>query len=131
MEVIGKSVGPLLIAFLIVIVNIIVNPSAWQLWGTALIGLPSIALLVVGVQFLVILLFPDVDDPTQRTFRGMMQFLGSVFAVAPSLIVFALLAYLGLPIVLAALLGAAINVGILTLLNSFSAIRYAGFNPSD
>lgn len=131
MEVIGKSAGPLLIAFLVALVNFIVDPGAWQLWGTALIGLPSIALLVVAVQFLVILLFPDVDDPTQRTFRGMMQFLGSAFAVAPSIVVFALLAYFGTPLVLAALLGSAINVAVLTLLNSFSAVRYTTFNPSD
>ncbi len=131
MEVIGKSFGPLLISFLVVLVNLIVMPSNVQLWLTALIGLPSIALLVTGVQFLVILLFPDVDDPTQRTFRGMVQLLGSLFAVGPSLVAFGLLVFVKSPLVIAAIVGCGINVAILLLVNSFSAMRYEVFNPSD
>ena len=62
-----------------------------QIWGFAsahAIYGPTLAIMLSSAVLVVTLLFPDIKDPTQRGFRGLMQLLGIAVATAPGLSVF-------------------------------------------
>ena len=85
--------------------------------------------------FLVTVLFPDIDDPTQRSFRGVMIMLALGIFLLPVMIttfgVMFLLQGLAIGVVLGAALGGAIALGISFLVSLLSGNLYAQFNPSE
>jgi hypothetical protein len=130
MEVLGKSVLPAIIALVGGISFVLVQPEQWPTALTMAISFPSVALVVVAVQFIVILAFPGMDDATQAAFRGLMQFLGSALAAAPAAIVAIAIANSGY-LLLGAVCGIATNVAVMLAVVYFAAPMYASFNPSE
>ncbi len=130
-EVSARSLQPCAVCLPAPIVLLFVAPSLWSFSVAALVLMPGIALLLSSYMVAMILLFPDVDDPTQRGFRGLVTMLGILLMFGPSVGIFAALTYFHWPPYLAALPVLALNLG----LTSFAAILagnlYTSFNPSE
>jgi hypothetical protein len=77
------------------------------------------------------ILFPDFEDPSQRGFRGLMNFFGIVFACAPGALAFIGVAAIGMSPLLAALAAAAIMAGVGLIVAGICGTQYAQFNPSE
>jgi hypothetical protein len=93
--------------------------------------MPSLAVLICLMTCLTTILFPDFEDPSQRGFRGMMNFVGVVVACAPGTLAFIALIAIGLSPILCGLLTLAINLGISAAVASICGTQYAQFNPSE
>jgi hypothetical protein len=130
MECAGKAIPAILLGWLAALLLLLVAPASWPLVIGMWLGFPTIALLVVSVQLLVILLFPDTEDPTQAAFRGLMQFLGAVVASVPGFLSAVGLSFL-LPAPVAGVIGGVVNLVVFAVVLAFAAPLYSGYNPSE
>lgn len=130
-EIIAKAVPCAVLALLGAGVVLIGRPALWEYAIATLIATPALALLLVSVYCLIIVLFPDVDDPTQRSFRGLMQVLGLALFCAPPALLFIGLRFIKVDVVLAAVPVMAICVGLSALAAYFAGRLYVSFNPSE
>lgn len=131
-EVLSKAIAPSILGLISALVGIAFAPRAWNFALAGVMLTPSLALVLSAVVLLVVVLFPDIEDPTQRMFRGLMVLLGIVLAILPGGLVLlgGILAF-DLSPLLVALPVIAINVGLGFLLSSMAGSLYAGFNPSE
>jgi len=130
-ETTSKAAVAMLMSFVPFLVGFIYRPSLWQYHVAGMIGAPFVALTLVSAIFLVVVLFPDFEDPTQRSFRGIMQLIALVIVLGPTVGIFALLMSMGISPVVPALLTASINVGLTALLTTIAGRFYADFNPNE
>jgi hypothetical protein len=130
-EVLAKAIPGILSAWLCSILGIILSPSIWQYAIASALAMPSLAVLICLMTCLTTILFPDFEDPSQRGFRGMMNFVGVVVACAPGTLAFIALIAIGLSPILCGLLTLAINLGISAAVASICGTQYAQFNPSE
>lgn len=131
MEILASSMAPITISLLASLTLLIAKPVAYDLALAGAIGLPGVALTVVAVQLVVLLMFPDMDDPTQRSFRALVQMLGSMLALTPALIAaVSLLALKAWPPIVAAFTLIA-NLVVTYLLARASEALYIRYNPAD
>ncbi len=88
-------------------------PELWPFALSSLLIVPLYGISLIAVVGLVTLLFPDVDDATQRGFRGLMTLLGMVIVTVPTALVLVPLVFLlRINPMLAALPTAALSLGI-------------------
>lgn len=130
-EVAAKTLPTLLISVIASVAVILFKPA---LILTAISGIflaPSLALVLSGGSLIVILLFPEVDDPTQRGFRGLMNLLGAVIVASPTVLVIGGAVFFKAPVVLAAVPMIAINVLIAVGLSAIAGGLYGSYNPSE
>lgn len=130
-EVLSKSIFGAIVCMFSSSVAMIAKPGVWA-WGVAalLIAIP-LSLLLGAVSFLVVMLFPDLDDPSQRQFRGLMLLLGiALFGLFPVGAFVGIAYFAGAPIV-GALVSSAIALAIATGVCFVSGQLYATFNPSE
>lgn len=130
-EVLAKAIPGSVVAWICSLVAILVRPDLWQAAIAGAIAMPFLCTLICLVTCLTTLLFPDFEDPSQRGFRGMMNFVGIAAASLPSVLVFGGLAAVGISPVLAALVSAGLNTGVAALIASIAGNQYAQFNPSE
>lgn len=130
-EVFAKSALGIAVAVFSSLVSGFVNPSLWPYVLASLIYSPALALMLSATVFLVTIMFPDFDDPTQRQFRGIMMLLALAILGLPATGAFLGLWALGLPVWIAAVAGAAICLAMTALATFISAKFYEGFNPSE
>ena len=130
-ETAAKAVAPTILGALVGIVGVVMAPAVWAhaLAGTIL--LPSLALLITAVVLLVVVIFPDIEDPTQRAFRGLMMLLGLALCVTPGGGLFVVAVWNGLSPLLAAPVALAINLAIAIGLSALSGGLYANYNPNE
>ncbi len=113
------------------IVVLFVKPALWVYVIAAIVGMPGFAFLLSACVFFVTMLFPDVDDPSQRSLRGLLMMLAiAVCALFPALATIGLLA-LGAAPPIATVVGALIAFGIGLALAWVSARFYENFNPTE
>ncbi len=130
-EVLAKSLVPAAFSLVPFLIGFAIRPRYWDFHLTGLLMGPAIIAVVMSVMFLVAVLFPDFEDPTQRGFRGMIMLLGAACALLPMFLFVAgalalkISPLFGVPLSLAA--GAA--VAALALL--WSGRLYADYNPSE
>lgn len=130
-EVIAKAVVGLVPVVPFLIGLLILRPQQAE---TVLVGLvlaPGVSLVIASVVFLVTVLFPDFDDPTQRGFRGMVSFLAQIVMVGPVVGLMIALSLAGLPLVPAALLSTALALALGIMAAVASGTLYEGYNPSE
>ena len=130
-ETAAKAVVAMFMSFTPFAIGLIYKPSLWQFHISGMIAAPSLSLALVSAIFLIVVLFPDFDDPTQRTFRGLMQLIALVVIMVPTGLVFGGLAYLGWSPVISACLCLAINISVTAILSAVAGRFYADFNPSE
>lgn len=129
-EIVAKGFAPTVMVLLGAGVATAVNPGLWPYALASIIAMPTLGVLMASAIFLVIILFPDVDDPTQRSFRGLMTLLGLVILCSPGIGIFALLGIFVHPAV-AAVFWAAANLGITVVVSMVGGGLYGQFNPSE
>lgn len=131
METLAKSVTTILNLFISCAIMFALQPDSWAYSISALLGLPTVALVAGATALLATLLFPDIDDPSQRGLRGLLQLVATLVVLVPSGLVFAGAWILRLPPILGSLPAAAINLAIVFVIASVSGRLYAGYNPSE
>lgn len=131
-EVLSKSLLGIVVSIVGSLVAAAIRPDLLPMSAASIIFSPALSVLLSSCVFLVIILFPDVDDQAQRQFRGIMMMLSIAVTGFPPVAVFLLLALgLSVPSWLAAFVGASICVGIAFVLILISGRLYANFNPSE
>jgi hypothetical protein len=130
-EIFAKAVLGIVVAVLASVVSAIVNPALLPYAFAAVIYSPALAILLSSTMFLVTILFPDFEDPTQRQFRGLMMLLALAILGLPPTGVFIGMWAIGLPAWLAALAGALICLGISGVSWVVSGKLYESYNPSE
>jgi hypothetical protein len=134
-EVAAKAMPATFSVYLAAFICLAVRSTLWPYCLASVIGLPLVAMLFCSVVFLVTVLFPDVDDPTQRSFRGVMIMLGLGIFLLPVMIAALGLMFIfqaqPIGVILGAALGGAIALGISFLISLLSGTLYASFNPSE
>lgn len=130
-EILGKTFLPTILNTAACLVAIAVKFPIWPWALSGLLVMPTLAIVVVSTNLVVMVMFPDIDDPTQRGFRGMMTLLGYIILAAPGVGVFALELAFGIHPTLAALLPMAINLGVSAGAAFVGGQLFASFNPSE
>lgn len=130
-EVLAKSIPASIVAWLCSLIAIVARPELWQAAIGGVIIMPFLATLICLVTCLTTLLFPDFEDPSQRGFRGVMNFVGVVAACSPGVLVFVGMVVVGVSPILAAIVTAGLKTGVAALVASITGSQYAQFNPSE
>jgi hypothetical protein len=130
-ETISKTLFASVITIVPYLVGFCVKPQWWQYHLAGLIAGPVMAMALVAMVFLVVVLFPDFDDITQRSFRGFMQLLGMVVIFAPTAGLFAAGVFVKASPIIAAILSSGVNIGLTVLAATLAGRFYADFNPSE
>jgi hypothetical protein len=134
-EVASKAMPAVLILWVTALVPLAFAPQIWPYVLAAVVLIPSVSLLFSASMFTLTVMFPDVEDPTQRGFRGMMTFLALAFLTGPVVLLFAGVAYLLAGFTIAPFI-AGLTSSLLALALAWAAAAlggnmYASFNPSE
>jgi hypothetical protein len=130
-EIVSKSVFGIVASWVGTLAFTILSPELWSYAVAAALFTPALSLLFSTTTFFVTMLFPDLDDPSQRQFRALMTLLGiAIGGFFPVVTLVGLLA-VGLNPVLSSIAAAAIALGISLVLSAVAGHLYAGFNPSE
>lgn len=130
-EVLSKSLMPMAFSVVPFLIGFAIRPSAWGFHLTGLLLACPLVFMVSSVMFLVAILFPDFEDPTQRGFRGMVMLLATVCAIVPvflfpaGAILLGQSPLVGVPF---SIVAAAIVSGLALL---WSGRLYSDYNPSE
>lgn len=130
-EVVAKTLPTALMTTIIAVGAMLIEPRLWDYALGSMVMAPSLGLILAAVVMLVTVLFPDVEDATQRSFRGLIMMLGCVVAAAPMIGVAGVLIFWNLNGLIVAVVTSAIALAIAVGLCVISGILYAGFNPSE
>jgi len=130
-EVMSKSLLVILCCVPGSIAALIADPQLWSFAVGSMILVPGAILFFGAMSLLSTVLFPDIDDPTQRGFRGLVTMLIIVIAAGPSITVFTVALMFGTPAYLAAIPATLLNIGIAVLACSVAGQLYASYNPSE
>jgi len=130
-EIVSKSVLNPIISCVMSLALIPIAPILAPEVLANFIFLPTVSIIVSSAAFLVTILFPDIDDPTQRGFRSIVTMLAIVITVAPGLLVAAGILALHLSVFIAATIAGLINLGIAVGIAAISGGLYAHYNPSE
>ncbi len=130
-EVIGKSLVMCLASTLPYIVGFFIKPAMWDIHLAGIIAGPSLVIMIAALGFLISVLFPDFEDPTQRGFRGLIMMLAMAIAVLPTVGLLASAFVMNWYKSLLALICVPVNIGIALLVGSIAANFYADFNPTE
>lgn len=130
-EVIAKTIPACLTITAITLASIAAGFNVFLVMLTVWPAAIAFALLLVSITMMVTLLFPDIDDITQRGFRGLMSLLGLVICAGPTFGVFLGLYFLTKSFPLAAIVSMLPSLGIGMICANVSGGLYASFNPSE
>lgn len=130
-ETMAKVAFPTVVVWFFSLIAMVIRPSIASYALAGIFVAPGFNLLVGGTHFASALLFPDLEDASQRQFRGLVALLA--VAILGSIPVGALagLLALGTPPPVAGLVCGAICAGFGVLASAFSAQLFAGFNPAE
>ncbi len=130
-EIGSKALVGILAAWTGAIVSLCIKPALWPQVLASMVGVIGFSFLLSAAVFFATMLFPDLEDPSQRSLRGiLMMVIIVVCAAFPSLIVAGLLALKLFPLI-ATGAGTLLAFAIGLLLASISARMYDNFNPTD
>ncbi len=137
-ETVGKVAWSLVPLVLVSIAAIVIRPEIYLSILAALVALPFFSLVIYAATLLITVMFPDVDDPSQRGFRGLMQLLGFAIVCGPSIGLYIGLRVvgnnMGAPILNPLVCGLAtvpVNLAIAAALSLLSGRLYSTYNPSE
>jgi hypothetical protein len=130
-EVASKALLGIVVSVIAALSALVLSPPLWPYVLAALIYSPSLSLLLSSTVFLTTIMFPDVDDPTQRQFRGIVMMLAIVILGLPPTGAFLIMLGFGLPAWSAAVVGAGICLGMSALACVISGKLYESYNPSE
>jgi len=130
-EVVGKSLVMSVASVMPYLIGLCIKPTWWDLHLSGMIIAPSLVIMIASLGFLISVLFPDFEDPTQRGFRGLIMMLAIAIAALPTFGLMAVSFGMNLMKLPLAILCVPINLGITLLVGSIAANFYADFNPTE
>lgn len=130
-EVLAKVVPGFLAVFILSVVGVCAAPRLYPIVGATLLMAPGFGTVLTSLLLIISLLFPDFDDPTQRSFRGLMTMLGLVIVGSPSVAIVGFCFFFGINPVLYAFPVLALNLAFSAGLCFISGSLFATFNPSE
>lgn len=130
-EVASKALIGAVIGTLGALLAVILDPSLWQFALTAVLSLPFASLLLSASMCLLTILFPDIDDASQRQFRGLLSLLLiAILGLFPAA-AFGAVTFLGGPVVLAGVAASLVCLLLSLGLTYLAGTLYATYNPSE
>jgi hypothetical protein len=130
-EVVAKVVPLLPILLGAAILGVALDPRLWPHAIASLIAMPALGVLLSAVVLLTTVLFPDIDDPTQRGFRGLMTLLGLAILALPSAGLAVGLYILGVHPILVSIPSVLINAALAAGVSLVAGSLYGAYNPSE
>lgn len=130
-EVLSKSLLSLIACWLGCTVAIVIKPALWSHALAAMVAVPPFAVLLSATLCLITVMFPDVDDPGQRQFRGFVTLIALGVLALPSVGAFAGLMMTGLFPVVVALVSGVLSLALALGIAAWAGQLYAGYNPSE
>jgi hypothetical protein len=130
-EVLAKSLPAIVIPILCSLVGLAFWPGAWREVLSGAIFFPSVAAVVCALVCVIVLLFPEIEDVSQRGFRGLMMMFGLLITGAPGALVFAGVTAFSKSTIWGAMPGALVNLAVAFGLTAIGGALYASFNPSE
>ena len=130
-ETTAKAAASMFMSFIPFVFGFVYRPSLWPFHVAGMLAAPSLSMALVSAIFLIVILFPDFEDPTQRSFRGIMQLIALVVIIMPTALIFVGFLMLGISPLVPAVLSLLVNFGLTVLLTTLAGRFYADFNPSE
>lgn len=130
-EVFAKTYLPIIVSVGCTSLALAGCPLLWPYAVAHLMYVPSFAVMLSSAVLVVTLLFPDIEDPTQRGFRGLMQLLGIALATAPGISAFIGVTILTKSPLPGAAIATLLNLGMTAGLTAAAGYLYLGFNPTE
>lgn len=130
-ETVSKAFCGSVLGVMPFIVGLPIRPDLWETHLAGIITAPAVVTSLVSGIFLGLVLFPDFDDPTQRSIRGIMQLIAMAVVLLPLIGIFVGLGVMKQSILLSAVINGVVQLGITVLLSTFAGRFYADFNPSE
>lgn len=131
-EVLGKALPGVGTSIVMGLLGAAINPMFWQhSLAAGIIGIAGAALISACVGLSTVM-FPDVEDPSQRSFRGLVQLLVlAVFALPPAALYVGLIAGLKWSPLVAAIPSFALAVGLAIGAAAIAGHLFSSFNPNE
>lgn len=130
-EIVSKAILGIVVCLIGATVATVIRPTLWPYGLAAMLSMPGFSVMLSACVFLVTMLFPDMEDASQRNLRGLMVMLSIAIAgLLPSL-AFAGMAALGMPPYVGGLAAGLLSLGIAIILNLLSGKLYESFNPAE
>jgi hypothetical protein len=130
-EVIAKAMPAMIVPILCSLVGAAMFPQAWRDVVAGAIFFPSLAAVICALVCVIVLLFPEIDDVSQRGFRGLMMLLGLLIVGTPGVLAFIGIGALTKSTIIGAVPGSIINIFVAFGLTLVGGSLYASFNPSE
>lgn len=130
-EVFSKAVLGIFACIVGGAVAVALKPALWPFGLASVVAMPGYSVLLSACTFLVIMLFPDMEDSSQRGLRGLMIMLSIVIASLFPAMSFIGIVALGAPPYLGGAVAGLLALGIAIVLNVLSGRLYESFNPAE
>jgi hypothetical protein len=137
-ETVGKVFVVLLPLIPTSIAALILRPQLAGFVLAAFVAMPFFALVIYAAVATITVMFPDIDDASQRGFRGMMQLLGLAIVCGPSIALYGGLRFAAQNYKLSLLnpfvcgaITVPVNLAIAVALTLLSGRLYSTYNPSE
>ncbi len=130
-EVVGKVIPGVVILTALSAGALGFAPSQAPVIVASIIMCPGVATALTALVLVISLLFPDFDDPTQRSFRNLMMLLGFAIVGSPTVAIVGIGYALKVNPILYSLPVLIVNAAIALGLSVLSGTLYATYNPSE
>jgi hypothetical protein len=127
-----RNVAASLLGWIVAAAATVRHPELAQAAAAACVVALPLTFIASGTVLTMVLVFPDLEDASQRMLRELLTALLGLFAVLPGVVAgAATLALLQGKFLLASLVASLLNCGSALVLYSLAAHLYAGHNPSE
>lgn len=130
-EVLSKALPAILVPLFCAIVGLALYPAAWREVVAGAIFFPALGTVIAALVCCIVLLFPEIDDVSQRGFRGLVMLLGLLMAGAPGVGLFILITVLTKSTIIGSIPGAVLSLLVAAGLTAIGGSLYASFNPTE
>ncbi len=130
-EVLAKALPAVVIPLICGLVSLALLPGTWLDVIAGALFFPSFAWVICSLVCVIVLLFPEIDDVSQRGFRGLMMLFGMVLVGTPGVLTFIAIGAFTKTAIIGALPAAIVNCVVGFGLTALAGSLYASFNPSE
>lgn len=130
-EIVSKALLGVIACYAGTLVALVIRPALWPFGLAAVMAAPGFSIMLSACTFLIIMLFPDIEDASQRGLRGLMIMLSIAIAGLFPLLAFIGIAAVGAPPYVGGTVAGLMALGIALLVNFLSGRLYATFNPAE
>jgi len=130
-EIVSKSILGIFVCWLGALVAVALRPMLWPHALASGLAIPGFSVMLSACVFLITMLFPDMDDASQRNLRGLMIMLSIAIAGLFPMLAFAGVVALGTPPYVGGFVAGTLSLAIAFGLNVLSGRLYESFNPSE